>query len=357
VAPLRLHGIVRATDDLVLGIGGGDGAGPVRVLASNGLGCVLSACRGEDLGALSREELVKRLFAHQQVVEMVMKQQAVLPVKFGTVLDDTPEVLDLLRQGRSRFLDALASISGKTEIEVAATWDAKRVLQEIGQEEEVIRAREALGAKAPPTLEERVELGRLVKMHMDRRRDGYRERMVAFLRPLALDMVCNPLLSDELVMNVAFLLEQAREQEFDERIGALDGVFNNEIAFRVIGPLPPYSFSTVEITRLTSQQVAEAREALALGETISEGQVRKAYRRLAAQEQSALGGGDGQGQRRLARLSEASKLLIRYCQAQTEAQASTENDAPVRASPGRWFSIAIKRAEGADVEPARFGGA
>ncbi|MDP2951739.1 MAG: GvpL/GvpF family gas vesicle protein, partial [Chloroflexota bacterium] len=99
MAPLRLHGIVKATDDLVLGIGGGDGAGPVQVLAASGLGCVVSACRGEDLGTLSREELVKRLFAHQQVVELVMEQQAVLPVKFGTVLDDTPEVLDLLRQG------------------------------------------------------------------------------------------------------------------------------------------------------------------------------------------------------------------------------------------------------------------
>jgi hypothetical protein len=327
-------------------------------MAGDGLGCVVSDYGREDLAALPKEELVRSLLAHQQVVEHVMQGHTVLPVRFGTLLDSAAEVPDLLSQGHSQLVSALASIRGKVEIEVAATWDTGRVLREIGKEEEVVRAREALARKGQPTVEERVQLGQMVKAYMDQRRNSYRERMLGLLTPLSVDVMPNVLVSDEMVMNVAFLVERARHHEFDAAVHLLDEVFQNEIAFRVIGPLPPYSFSVVEVTRLTSGQVEEARQALHLGEVLSRTEVGKAYRHLAAEEQRNRRPGNRPVNGQFARLRQASDLLLRYSRAQKEAnraQRGVGASSPPKA--GCLFLIDIDRIRHDEVDPARFGGA
>jgi len=307
---------------------------------------VLSDYAGKAFGSLSKEELGRRLLAHQRVVERVLQDHTVLPVKFGTVLNSPQDVLDLLSQGHSQFMDALAAIRDKVEIEVAATWDTEQVLQEISKEEGVVRAREAIAGRGQPTVEERIQLGQLVKTCMDSRRDSYRERMLDFLKPTAIDVQPNALISDQMVMNVAFLVDRAREEEFDKRVHRLDELFQNEITFRVIGPLPPYSFSTVKITRLTPEQVEEARDILHLGGDISEAEVRQAYRRLAAEEQRNQRPRDKLAKDQFGRLRQASELLLRYCRACGEARRDE-----------CLFAVEVKRSRTDEVEPARFGGA
>ncbi len=351
-----LYGIIEATNQANLGITGIDGASPVYLVTGDGLGCVASDYVADDLGSLPKEELVKRLLAHQRVVEQVMQQYAVLPMKFGTLLEGPQDVLDLLSQGRSQFSSALASSAAKVEIEVAATWDTGRVLKEMSNEEEVVQAREAITQKDQPTLEDRIRLGQVVKGCMDRRRESYRERMGSFLKPFSVDVAPNALVSDEMVMNVAFLVERARQREFDAAVEQLDKVFENKITFRVIGPLPPYSFSTVEVSQLTLEQIQEARQTLHLEEVSSEAQVRKAYRRLAAEEQRSRGTGDGGATDQLAKLKQASDLLVGYFRAMDRSDRGVGN-AAVSRGPDRVFLISVRRTESTEVEPARFGGA
>jgi len=327
----------------------------VYAITHQDLSCVLSDYGGDAFGALSKEELVRRLLAHQRVVERVMQDHTVLPVKFGTVLNSSQEVLGLLAQGHSGFVDTLAAIQDKVEIEVAATWDTSRVLQEISKEEEVVRAREAITHKGQPTVEERVQLGQVVKACMDRRRDSYRERMIDFLKPLSVDLVPNALVSDQMVMNVAFLLEKTEQEEFDSHVRQLNSLFHDQIDFRIVGPLPLYTFATVEVTKPTPEKIEEARQLLHLGDVISEAEIRKAYRRLAAQEQRSLSPEDelAKDQSIIAKLRQASELLLRYCRARSEAQRGERRHALAKLD-SCLFAIDIKRLRSDEVEPARF---
>lgn len=353
-----IYGIVRDARDSLLGIAGIDGVSPVRIVTNGGLGCVVSNYRGPEFGALPRETLVRSLLAHQRVVEHVMEAHAVLPVKFGTLLANSQEVPALLSQRHGDFVDALAAIQDKIEIEVAATWDLRQVLQEVSRQEEVARVRDALPREPErQTTEQRIHLGQVVKVCLDRRRDSYRERMVSLLRPLAVDTATNALVSDEMVMNVAFLVERSRQHEFDAAVQLLDNLFQNKIAFRVIGPLPPYSFCTLEIMRLTQEQVEEARQVLRLGDTniISEAEVRKAYRHLAAQDQRDLRQADGEVQARFARLRWASELLLSYCRAQKETREDEGRLALTSPGSNCLFAIAISRPASGDIQPTRFG--
>jgi hypothetical protein len=336
-----IYGIIINSNETALDISGLGGSSPVYMIAHQGLSCVLSDYYGSEFSSMSKEEVVQCLLAHQVVVEHVMRGHAVLPAKFGMILATSEEVRSLLSLGHSRFADALAWTQDKVEVEVAATWDTGRVLREISTEPEIARAREAISSRpAQPTLEERIHLGQMVKASMDRRRNSYREQMIRLLKPVAVDVQPNTLVSDEMIMNVAFLVEKANQEQFNSRVRHLNELFQDQIDFRIIGPLPPYSFATVEVTRLSPERMNEARQLLHLGEIISESEVRKACRRLRAEAHPDRRPGDEWAKTRFVRLRQASDLLIAYCRGQAES--------------GDSLLINIKRLRDEGVEHLRF---
>ncbi|MFH1140571.1 MAG: GvpL/GvpF family gas vesicle protein, partial [Chloroflexota bacterium] len=234
-----IYGIINSNDEATLAITGLGGSRPAHTIAHKDLACVVSDYSGREAGSMSREEVVRSLLAHQTVVEHVMREHTVLPLKFGTVLATPDEVRDFLSAAHQQFADALAGIEGKVEVEVAATWDTAQVLREISAEPEIVRAKGAIARRpGEETLEERIRLGQMAKAAMDRRRDSYRERMIDSLKPVAIDVQPNALVSDQMVMNVAFLVEKARQDEFDARVRQLNELFHEQIDFRIIGPLP-----------------------------------------------------------------------------------------------------------------------
>ncbi len=350
-----LYGIIRDPGRVDLGIPGLYVASSLYTVAHDGLACLVSEYHGEDFGKLAKEEILTSLLAHQRAVEEAMRDHTVLPAKFGTVLDSSHDAQELLAQGRAQFTGALASIQDKVQIEVAATWDVGQILQKIGQAEEVVRARQAATRQGGPTEEERVRLGQLVKAHLDQRRDRYRKLMLAALEPFALAVAPNPLISDELVMNVAFLVDRQRQDEFDGALQELDRLVGAEVCFRVLSPLPPYSFNMVEITRITQQQIEEARQALQLTGALSQAAVRQAYRRLAAETLRSPDLEDHLSSARFKEVRQASELLLQCCQRQDAGPQDAQGRALMGRSGEPMFLIAIKGSGGAEIEAARFG--
>lgn len=316
-----VYGIIPTTESRTFGKSGfPPKPEQVYTVVYRGLGCVVSNYLGEDFVSLSREDLVRCLMAHQVVVERVMKGYPILPVKFGTLVEGDGEVQRLIEQGHRKLTQALIWLEGRVEMEVAATWDLKRVLADIGNEYEIVRLKKAM-ANSPSgeVLEQQIRAGRIVKESLDRRRIKYQERMLQSLQAMALDVQANALVADEIVMNVAFLIAREREKEFDKRVRELDRLFDDRISFRVIGPLPPYSFCTVELQRPSVEKIEEARRLLGLGSEASEAEVKEAYRRLAASTHPDAHPDDGQGGERFTRVREAFALLTAYCRGRNQA--------------------------------------
>jgi len=352
---IYLYGIIDSGNEANFGVAGVDGSSAVYSVTHGDTGSVVSDHQGEAFTELSKEDLVRCLLAHQRVVEHVMRNHTVLPVKFGTLLDNPEEVHALLFQCRQEFVDAFVSIQDKVEVEVAATWDTNSVLRQVALEEEVIRAREAITQKGQPPVEDRLKLGQLVHAYVEKHRLNYQQQMMDFLKPLSVEVASNALVSDEMVMNVAFLVDRARQREFDDDVQRLDGLLRSEVNFRVIGPLPPYSFSTVGVERITQEQVEAARQRLEMEEVISDVDVRRAYRRLAAKAHRDLTPMNGSVEDRLAGLRHASQLLLRYCQAHSRDHMTERHHAPASQDTDCLFAISTKGSRAYEVEPARFG--
>ena len=344
-----IYGVIPASQSLAFGLSGfPPRPEEVRTVAHRGLACVASNYSGEDFASLPKEMLLRCLMAHQEVVERVMQAFPVLPVKFGTLVESEAEAERLIEQSHGRLGQALERLTGKMEMEVAATWDLKRVLEEVGQADEILRLRESIaGRPATEVLEVQIQAGKIVKESLDRRREEFQQRLLGSLRGAALDAQPNALVADEMVLNVAFLIEKNREEEFDEQVRELDEALNGEVSFRIVGPLPPYSFATVEVARPSVEKLEEARRLLGLGASVSQAEVKQAFRRLAAQTHPDARGENGQGDEGFVRVREAYDLLTAYCRGQEDGDGEKSGERRVSLATedvSQAFLVSIRRA-------------
>lgn len=323
-----LYGVIGAQEPVTFGVSGfPPDSKPVYTVVHQGLAGVVSDYGGPDFASLAREEQLRCLMAHQEVIERVMeKGHAILPIKFGTLVQGDDAVGCILQQEHSRLGQALEQMDGKVEMEVVAIWDLKRVLNDIGRSDEIAHIRESIASRpTTETLEQRIRAGKLVKESLDGRREKFRVRIVESFAGIALRAQPNALLADEMVANVAFLIPRERQGDFDQGLRELDSAFHDEVNFRVIGPLPPYSFSTVVVAKPSADKVEGARQLLRLGNTASEAEVQEAYRRLAAQHHPDVHPGDDLAEERFAQVRQAFVLLQDYCRGQRRGKADSAN--------------------------------
>jgi hypothetical protein len=317
----------------------------VYTIVHRDLAGVVSNYSGGDFASLSKEAKLHCLMAYQGVIERVMKEYTILPVKFGTLAEDEDEIRHILEQGYKKLAQTLDQMSGVVEIEVAATWDLKKVLEEIGNEEEIGQLKRSMAGKsASEILEMQVNAGKLVKESLDRRRESYCSQTVQSLAKAALDIQPNTLVTDEMVMNVAFLIQREKQEEFDNQVRWINEAFSDQINFHVIGPLPPYSFSTVEIKHPDPGKIEEARQVLGLGTDVSDKELKEAYRHLAAKSHPDAHLDDDTGDEHFARVREAFVLLKDYCQGQSVGEdMNSQRYSLMPEDVSQAFLVEIKR--------------
>jgi len=293
-----------------MGIGGcGE---EVYTIPHEDIAAVVSDVSFVSFHAIPKETLIHYLVDHQFVIEQVMKSYTVVPLKFGTIISGG--VREILKQGYYQFKSALESMNGKIELDVVALWsDLNSILQEIGTHPEIRKFKQEVAAKSGSTYEDKIEMGKMVKTKLDEMRDEPAKELIGELKRYAIDFCPHELLDDSMIMNVAFLVDGSNEEEFDLRVNELDEKYAGKINFRIVGPLPPYSFCTLEVKRVEFEEVDEARKMLGLAEEASMFTVKKAYREL-AREYHPDKNLDEATQERFKKVSEAYRILTDYCE-------------------------------------------
>lgn len=345
----HLYAIIPTGDKVtfdVAGIGGDNGK--VYSVPHGDIAAVVSASPLADYRDLKREQAVHYLVNHQSVVETVMRSFPILPVKFGTTLPDISDVRLLLAQGQSLFRTTLEKFAGLVQLEVVVLWNLSEVLQEIGQEEPIVQLKAQVTARgAEATVTERIAIGQMVQAFLERRRAMLQDRLLPPLHELTLDTAINPLMDDNMVANLALLVDEAGSKALEERLEALDEEFGGRLHFRCVGPLPPYSFASVEVQMLSFEAIDEARKQLGLGETASLDEIKGAYRRLASQLHPDHNPDSPDAGARMTALTQAYDLLTMYAgnlasEGENAQQAACRFD---RQTAGKTLLIAIRRQE------------
>jgi hypothetical protein len=234
-----LYGIIGTSEERnfgPIGIGGRE----VETIACRDLSAVVSNA------PMGRYVLGKEnLLAHERVLERVMKEQTVLPVRFCTVAANVEEIRQLLDRRYRELRHLLRDMDAKVELGLKARWkDMGRMFQEIVDENEGIKRLKAEIAKRPAhqTHAQRIAVGEMVQAALEAKKEREGDELLSGLKRLSVEYRLNRTIGDKMLLNAAFLMDQNREKEFDDQVERLDVRYRERITFAYVGPVPPYNF-------------------------------------------------------------------------------------------------------------------
>jgi hypothetical protein len=212
----------------------------VRRIVHGELAALVSDVEGRPLVA------ARGLRAHWRVLEDAIAKATVLPVRFGTVMENDGAVIDLFLAPRhDRLVALLAELSGKVQLSVKAFYDEERLMRGVVEESPAVaklRERVRQRPKAA-TYYDRIQLGELVAGEVEQARERDSATVLGRLEPLAVAARREPPGTPDAAVNVAFLVERSRVDEFSEAVARLADEVQDRMRVRYIGPLPPYSFA------------------------------------------------------------------------------------------------------------------
>ena len=195
---------------------------------------------------ISKENLV----AHERVVERIMREFTVLPVRFCTVAANPEQIRRLLELRYLELKHLLRDLDGKVELGVKAIWRKMEIIfREIVDEDEEIKGLkiEVAGKPSRHAHATQIAIGEMVRTALQAKKEREAEDLLAGLKQASVKYHLNGIVGDSMLFNAAFLVDQSREREFDELVERLDLRYRERIKFAYVGPVAAYNFVNVSL--------------------------------------------------------------------------------------------------------------
>lgn len=309
----------------------------VYVVPSMGYSVIVAQRAALCIGEFDRESLARLLLEHQTTLEALMQSGIqLLPVKLGTFVSSDADVESIIEQGYRVITDMFTETEGACEMEVVAKWRSfPDLLREIAADKEVQELRRVIESRTVLANSDTIEIGKLMKEKIEQKNAAVSERILKRFAARTIGVKQHEVMDDEMLFNAGFLIDNGNIEDFYASIEALDREMENSMNFRIVGPLPCYSFCTIEVREISMAAVDEAREILGVGVSASQEEIRKAFRAKAMffHPDLARSAGKGNGQK-FAVVRDAYVTLTWYGEVLDHALSS-----PVNGMPEKIFSV------------------
>jgi hypothetical protein len=187
---------------------------------------------GQLLAVISRhvhppgDPALDTMWVHERVVERMMADRAVLPMRFGSKLPDEAALRDVLATRQQELLATLERVRGRIEVGV-------RAMQPVGRDTPLPAPPQPVAASGREYLE--------AKLHNGRRADHDAGALHEPLAELAVEVRRQPARAPEELLRVSYLIETPVLARFRATVERLQRAHPG-IAILCTGPWPPYSF-------------------------------------------------------------------------------------------------------------------
>ena len=320
---MYIYGVLNSDKELHFGPHGITACEEVYTVSYRDISAVVSNSETVDYARMRKDVLAMFLVRHQKAIEKIMSLgHNIIPMRLGTFAKDEAEIKHILACGHSIIKDVFNKISNMIEIDITATWsDFNSALKEIGEDEEIRDFKERLLANPKAvTVDDQMKIGLMVKKALDRKREDSSKGIQAALKSVSQDFRAHELMDDKMVANIAFLINKARHKDFEMKVEELNIEFKENLNFRCVGPLPPYSFCTLEIKTLNYEEIDWAKKRLGiLNNIMSKNELKKVYQRQAVSTHPDRNPNMPCAEKEFDEINRAYKILVDYCAALEQA--------------------------------------
>jgi len=253
----------------------------VYAITFNNISALVSDRDTVHLEHLDRESLGYLLVHHQKTIEEVQAKgfAMIIPMKLGTIAGSKEEVINILAYGYNLIIDTLKKIEYLTEIDLVVTWaDFQNVLHNIAELPDVREVKnQIILDNGGASKVDQVKMGMILKEKLDEKNKVTELKILDTLAPFGLDIKTHEVMDGEMITNSAFLINRNKLEKFEKAIDHLDEEYKGVLNFRLVGPLPCYSYYTLEMKELDAEKIGQAATELDLNETTTESEIKKAF--------------------------------------------------------------------------------
>jgi hypothetical protein len=185
------------------------------------------------------------LLAHSKVLDAVAGRGPVVPVRFGSVLDDAAAVVEqVLGPSHDHFSQTLEGLRGKSQFNLRASYVEEVVLAEVVAEDSEIADLRRRTRDLPDDAAhgDRVRLGELVSQALDRKRSLDSDVLLDTVLPFASTYRVREGGGVDHLLDVALLIADDHRSGFEAVAEDLAATMAPRARLRLLGPLAPYDF-------------------------------------------------------------------------------------------------------------------
>jgi hypothetical protein len=242
-AGLYLYGIIDAQDGLDVSMPGLEGGG-IETIEADGIAAVVTRVAHQKIRAQRAN-----LSVHNKLLHELVERQAVLPCAFGTVAASEEQLLEVLRTNCDELRRELAVLRGKVEMSLSVYWNTSNIFEFFvanNQELKEMRDRVFRPGKEP-SMEERLELGRLFESLLGQCRERHTQQVIDTLSPYCAEIRAVDPGAEQMIMKLVCLVHKDQRQRFEEGVQAAARKFDDHYTFKYSGPWAPFDFVDIRL--------------------------------------------------------------------------------------------------------------
>jgi Gas vesicle synthesis protein GvpL/GvpF len=189
------------------------------------------------------------LEAHQRVLASAIEHGTVVPMRFGVVVDGEDTIREVLGRNEKQLEGLLQTLDGHVQMAVKAFYVGDALVRAVVASKPELARRSAQLQRLPEARSHgaRVQLGEEVAALAAAARERDERALLDQLAPFASDVVTEPAADDRTALSAQLLVRRERRGKLDDAIAKLRAELDGRIAFRYVGPMPPYSFADIEL--------------------------------------------------------------------------------------------------------------
>ena len=191
----------------------------------------------------------RHIAACQRVLRALQAEVDLLPIAFGTLTSNADGVGELLTLHRDTLHSQLERVRGSVEMGIRVNLEVPDpVAYLVEHSAELQQARDhTFGRRKPPSHDERMRLGQLCEAALRRFQEAQSAQLVEQLRQSCTEISPLPIHDDRQVANLAVLVPRTGLDAFEAAVNAAAESFDDDLAFNLSGPWPPYNFVQLEL--------------------------------------------------------------------------------------------------------------